>query len=184
MMHEYPSSWLSPKAHGLVDTARDFRSVVAVGPFKRRETIAVFGGSVVSSIEVAKLSPATRQRTLQIADDHFIVSNRDGCADWINHSCDPNAGFHGPLMLVAMRPIATGEMICFDYAMSDASPYDEFACACGSARCRGHVRANDWQRRALWRRYSGFFSPYIQARIDELSKSKSARRNVALATSV
>lgn len=63
-----------------------------------------------------------------------------------------------------MRPVAAGEELCFDYAMSDTDPYDEFACACGAATCRGTVTGNDWRLPALQERYSGFFSGYIARR--------------------
>jgi hypothetical protein len=68
--------------------------------------------------------------------------------------------------IVAMRDIAVGEELTFDYAMSDASDYDEFDCNCGTALCRGRVRADDWQLGTLRHRYKGFFSPYIQRKID------------------
>jgi hypothetical protein len=71
----------------------------------------------------------------------------------------------GQIVLVAMREIAPGEEICFDYAMTDSYPYDEFACRCGSTRCRKRVTAADWRRIDLQERYRGFFSPYLQKRI-------------------
>jgi hypothetical protein len=50
--------------------------------------------------------------------------------------------------------------------MSDGSPYDEFDCACGSPLCRGRVTGDDWQRHDLQARYAGYFSPYLQRRIE------------------
>jgi hypothetical protein len=49
--------------------------------------------------------------------------------------------------------------------MSDGSPYDEFACGCGSHDCRRRVSGDDWKRSELWQRYAGYFSPYLQRRI-------------------
>jgi hypothetical protein len=71
-------------------------------------------------------------------------------------------------VLVAMRDIASREDISFDYAMTDGEPYDEFTCACGAPQCRGRVTGNDWRLPELWRRYEGYFSPYLQRRIDKL----------------
>jgi hypothetical protein len=73
-----------------------------------------------------------------------------------------------------MRDIGPGEEITFDYAMSDGSGYDEFACACGAATCRGRVTGEDWRLPALWRRYEGYFSPYLQRRIDTLRREQAA----------
>jgi hypothetical protein len=102
---------------------------------------------------------------LQVDDDAFLLSTAEGPADWINHSCDPNAGLRGQISLVAMRDIRRGEEICFDYATSDGSDYDEFDCHCGSVLCRGRISGDDWQRRDLIERYEGYFSPYLARRI-------------------
>lgn len=65
-----------------------------------------------------------------------------------------------------MRDIEPGEEVCYDYAMTDASEYDTIECACGSPHCRGRITGRDWRKPEIARRYDGFFSPYIQARID------------------
>ncbi|WP_345325886.1 SET domain-containing protein [Candidatus Villigracilis proximus] len=69
-----------------------------------------------------------------------------GEGDYVNHSCNPNAGLSGQIGLVAMRDIEIGEEVCFDYAMSDTMPYDEFNCGCGAYMPRT-VGGNDWQKR-------------------------------------
>jgi hypothetical protein len=69
------------------------------------------------------------------------------------------------LLLIAMRDIVTGEELSFDYAMSDASDYDEFHCLCGAATCRRIVTGSDWRNPVLRERYAGWFSPYIERRI-------------------
>jgi hypothetical protein len=38
---------------------------------------------------------------------------------FINHSCDPNVGFAGDIVLVAMRDIRQGEELTADYALFD-----------------------------------------------------------------
>ena len=62
----------------------------------------------------------------------------------MNHSCEPNCGFLGNVILVTIRDIAAGEELTFDYAMSDGCDYDEFECRCGQPSCRGKVTGNDW----------------------------------------
>jgi SET domain-containing protein len=59
--------------------------------------------------------------------------------EFVNHSCLPNAGIRGQVVLVAMRAIASDEEITYDYAMSDGSSFDVFACNCGAASCRRRV---------------------------------------------
>src|SRR5262249_62161784 len=105
--------------------------------------------------------------TLHVADNLHLVTPLDqvGGADFINHSCDPNAGLSGTTNLVALRAIQTGEEVCFDYAMSDSNIYLDFACDCGKPNCRKFVRPDDWRRPELRRRYRALFSPYLRRRI-------------------
>ena len=106
---------------------------------------------------------------LQIWDHLFQVPLQEGDpADYFNHSCNPNAGFNTPISLVAMRDVEPGEELCFDYAMSEDNHFDEFPCGCGSETCRGQVTGKDWQIPELQERYFGYFSPYLQTRIEKL----------------
>ncbi len=134
--------------------------------YPRGELLAVWGGRILSAAQVAQLSTEAQRWVLQIEDDLFQVSDPDNLslADYINHSCDPNAGIVGQIVLVAMRPIGAGEEICFDYATTDSTSCVEFECWCGSPRCRGHLRANDWRRPDLRARYGDHFSAYLLRR--------------------
>jgi len=71
-----------------------------------------------------------------------------------------------------MRDIKIGEEVCFDYAMCDTMPYDEFDCGCGQPNCRRQVGGDDWQKPELQKRYAGYFSPHVQRRIDAQRKEK------------
>jgi len=64
--------------------------------------------------------------------------------NFLNHSCDPNAGYDGSEHIVALRTITAGEEIRMDYGTFSFSFDHEFACRCGAACCRGKVTANDW----------------------------------------
>ena len=71
-------------------------------------------------------------------------------------------------MLIAMRDIEPGEELTFDYAMCDASDYDEFSCLCAMPGCRGIVTGADWRDPVLQAKYMGFHSPYLLKRIAAL----------------
>lgn len=106
---------------------------------------------------------------LQIAEDLVIGlpnPTHDEPGEYFNHSCNPNAGFKGQICLVALRAIAAGEAVCFDYAMVLSKPDNRFECRCGTPRCRGAVTGEDWKDPELQRRYTGFFSLYLQEKID------------------
>jgi len=151
-------------------------AVFVTEPIATGELVAAWGGIVYTGAQLKSLDPYMRSHTIQIEEDLFLTSlHPEEPADFINHSCDPNLGLSGQITLVAMRDIEVGEELCFDYAMSDGTPYDEFECDCGSPYCRGHVTGEDWRNPELWERYAGYFSPYLQRRIDNLQAEKLLR---------
>lgn len=150
------------------------RESVAAG-----ELLVVWGGNVVTSEQFAHLPERYRIHSIQIEDDLYQVPSvaEEEVGDYINHSCNPNAGLRGPISLIALRNIQPNEEVCFDYVMSDGSPYCEFECACGAPNCRGQVTGEDWMRPDLQEKYAGYFSPYLQARIDRLKAAKKVLTN-------
>ena len=113
--------------------------VFAVEAIPAGTTVAGFGGYVVDRAELDALDEEIRIHALQIDDDLFIASELPfDDADYVNHSCDPNCGIVGSVLLVTMRDVAAGEELCFDYAMTDTDDYDEFECSCGTAVVPGH----------------------------------------------
>jgi uncharacterized protein len=146
-----------PVAHG--------RGLFALAPLAPGEVIAVWGGRIVPAAEFAALPEYRRSLSLQVEDAFYLVPQGENAADFLNHSCAPNAGMAGQIVVVARRAIAAGEEICYDYAMTDGSGYDEFDCACGAPECRKKITGRDWERPELWTRYEGYFSPYLARRI-------------------
>ena len=155
--------------------------VFALRPFAAAELLAVWGGRIITEEQLLMLPEPDRWYVLQVEDDLHLATdlNEVGAADYINHSCEPNAGMEGQISLVALRAIAAGEEICFDYAMAEGCAALEFDCACGSPLCRGRLRADDWRRPELQRRYRGHFSPFLQRRIDTLAATQTPRKQVA-----
>ena len=165
-MSKQPSSYLSSKLEGRLKADESGNSIFALEPIKKGELIAVFGGVVYEWETFIHLPERERMLCLQVEDRHFLVPRPIGEGDYVNHSCNPNAGLSGQIGLVAMRDIQIGEEVCFDYAMCDTMPYDEFNCLCGASTCRGSVSGSDWQRPELQKKYAGYFSPHVQRRID------------------
>jgi SET domain-containing protein len=68
---------------------------------------------------------------------------------WINHSCDGNCEAqeeNGRIFIKARRAIAAGEELGFDYGLVIEERYTaklkaEYACRCGTTRCRGTLLA-------------------------------------------
>ncbi|WKZ38104.1 MAG: SET domain-containing protein [Anaerolineales bacterium] len=173
-MSKQPSSHLSSKLEGRPKTTGSGNGIYALKPIKKGELVAVFGGVVYEWDAFIHLPDRERSLCIQVEDRHFLVPRPIGEGDYVNHSCNPNAGLSGQIGLVAMRDIKTGEEVCFDYAMSDTMPYDEFECGCGQPICRGRISGNDWQKPELQKRYAGFFAPHVQRKIDTQRAEKRA----------
>ena len=70
----------------------------------------------------------------------------DGNVPWnparrINHSCAPNCetqNIHGHIWVVALRDLAPGEELNYDYGF-DYSEWRDHPCRCGAAGCVGYI---------------------------------------------
>jgi hypothetical protein len=145
------------------------------------EVIAAFGGRCITRDELDLLPDDQQSRSIQIEDALFLAGSPEPePADFVRHSCEPNCGMHGNTVLVALRDIAPGERVTYDYAMSDGCDYDEFECQCGATACRGKVTGHDWMLPDLQLRYRGSFSPYLARRIAALVSVGAERRAFAL----
>jgi uncharacterized protein len=158
-------SWLHPDAE-VRSANRKGLGIFATRPIPAGTTVAGFGGNVVERSEFETLDDDLQTHSIQMDERLYLVSLPPYApADYVNHSCDPNCGIIGSALVVAMRDIAVGDEICFDYAMSDTNDYDEFVCECGAPSCRRLVTGGDWKRPELQERYRGWFSAYIERRI-------------------
>lgn len=173
-----PTGFISAKLEGRLIAGKGGRGVFARGKVRAGELLVVWGGEVVSGEALRAMADDRFRLALQIEEDHYLLTSNEGAADWVNHSCAPNAGLQGQVVLVALRDIRAGEEITFDYATSDGSTYDEFECGCGARSCRGRVTGADWRLEELQERYAGHFSPYLQRRIDTAA-SVAARKSAA-----
>lgn len=164
-MEKKTGSYLSPKCEAR-GNALGVYGVFARKSIRAGELISIWGGRIVPGDELDTSMPRFNQRVLQIDEDLFLLTaEQPEPNDCFNHSCDPNLGLSGQIVLKAMRDIPAGEELTFDYAMSDGEAYDEFECHCGSLNCRGRVTGNDWRLPELRSKYKGFFSPYLAKRI-------------------
>src|SRR5437879_2430421 len=85
---------------------------------------------------------------MQVGPDLWLCSAGDSLDDCINHSCAPNAGFiTGEPVLFALRDLAVGEHIAWDYSTSIAETGWTLDCLCGSPQCRGVIHSW-WELRA------------------------------------
>jgi len=163
-------SWNNPKV-GKRLTPNAGYTLYAIEPLEKDELILVWGGVILTTEQLKQVPQFARDRAIQVEDDLHLCSGMvDDLGDCANHSCNANAGLSGQITLVAIRPIARDEEICFDYGTSDGHPDFHMKCFCGEPDCRGEITGNDWKLPKVQERYKGYFSPYLQRRIDALKK--------------
>jgi hypothetical protein len=124
------------------------RGVFASQPLARGEVVLVFGGPRIPTAEVSDFT-----HTIQVGPGHFLGPSRE-VDDYVNHSCEPNCTVRlarGEASLVALRDLAAGEEITFDYGF----PLDNWVnnpCRCGTPACAGFIvsKGQRWRvRKAL-----------------------------------
>jgi uncharacterized protein len=81
--------------------------------------------------------------------DGSVVIDGHCTAMFINHSCDPNCEteeIRGRVWITAIRKIAAGEEITYDYCLYDGGD-EEANCNCGAKKCRGTMYSKEEMRR-------------------------------------
>lgn len=174
---EGESQYFSPRLEVRLNPDKGGHSVYAREAIRAGELLAIWSGRIITGEMLPPSAQRQHRQPLQIEENLYIIPDCSSeLAEYFCHSCEPNAGMSGQIALVALRDIGPGEEVCYDYATSDGSPYDEFECECGAPGCRERVTGEDWRRPELQARYAGYFSPYLQRRIDQLSANRIRRR--------
>ena len=160
--------WRSPKVV-VRESGYGGLGLFAAAPVATGETIAIKAGHIVDAEEVLRLTAELGDWSLQIDENVFLSPRHareyEDLVVHISHSCEANVGFSGQVTYVAIRDVDVGEELCHDYAMARTAPYS-MDCRCGTDSCRGTVTHEDWRLPAVQARYSGWFMPYVQRRID------------------
>ena len=145
------------------------RGLFAREPISRGEIVVIKGGYVMTKAQRDRVEERLGPAEIQVAEDFFIGpatrTEREGGMMHLNHSCEPNLGVQGQIVFVALRDILKDEELTFDYAMTDDEPY-AMNCNCGAPSCRGAISARDWMKKEIQQKYDGYFSWFIQKRID------------------
>jgi hypothetical protein len=163
-----PLTWFSAKVEKRPSPI-DGRGLYATAAIDKDEIVVVKGGYVLTREQRDHIGQALGPSEIQIAEGLFIGpatrAEREGGMMHLNHCCEPNLGLQGQIVYVALRDIAAGEELTQDYAMTDDEDY-AMPCRCGAAACRGVITGFDWKKPEIQKRYDGYFSWFIQRRID------------------
>jgi hypothetical protein len=137
------------------------RGVFTEEPIPAGTTIIRFTGPFLRYQETTAATFA-----LQIGPDLYIGASGNA-DDFVNHSCDPNAGLviNGTAVdLLAIRDIAAGEEVFFDYSTTLDEDDFTMSCLCGTPGCRKVIRDGKYLPREVWDRYLqlGIIPEYVR----------------------
>lgn len=114
------------------------KAVFAARVFKPGDVIVKFEGNIVTKDAIPTNLAGVDDRFVQVGIDTYLGPSGDA-DDFINHSCDPNAGLKfSPLgiILVAIKDINIGEEITWDYSTTLYDNPWKMVCHCGAQECR------------------------------------------------
>lgn len=131
------------------------KGVYAVRPIKAGDRVLEYKGKIITWRKAQAIHPHDPSQPnhtfyFHLDDGHVIDGKQNGnSARWINHACEPNLEAEqdgNRVFLKALRDIAVGEELFFDYALmiegrKTARVKKEHACLCGSPNCRGTMLA-------------------------------------------
>lgn len=79
-------------------------------------------------------------------DDGKTVIDGFGMAAFVNHACHPNCEtdqIDDRIWIIALKDIAAGEELTYDYNIYDAEPGEKCPCYCGASDCRGTMYSEE-----------------------------------------
>ena len=159
------NSYVSPNAE-IRSSPICGRGLFAIGKFRPGEVVYVMGGYVFTRPPSENIRSLFQRSEIQIGNNLFIGAiHPDDSMIASNHSCDPNIAVQGQIVFVALREIAAGEQLTYDWATTDDAVY-AIECRCGSGACRRNITGKDWQQKELQQKYRGLFSWYLEQKIE------------------
>lgn len=163
-------NWDSPKLE-LYESFKCGTGVRARALIEKGESLGIFGGHIVPLAKRNLLARELEHFYFQVSDEliltHVSIEQvRQSKIEFINHSCEPNAGFRGQIELIALKNIEPREIISFDYAICTSETEFEMECFCEAGECRRRITGKDWKIPALQKKYKGYFQPYLERKIE------------------
>ena len=128
--------------------------VFTTTPVRKGTRIVEYAGPRITPQEAKRRYDGAPRTYLYGLEDGKTIVDGEGLGAYLNHSCDPNCEIDeikGRVWIFALRNIAAGEELLWDYNL-----YDDEApapCHCGASKCRGTMYSREWmakmRRRAV-----------------------------------
>jgi SET domain-containing protein len=164
------SSWTSPKTKKAQPSKIHNLGFFAIEDISKNEVLAIKAGHIIDKKTLDESQDVINHSQMQVTDNLYIApmsaEEMPESMIYFNHSCEPNMGIKGQIVLFALRDIKDGEEITVDYAtiFDDNSHFD---CTCGAETCRKVVTGKDWEKSELQQKYGRNFSTFILEKIEK-----------------
>ncbi len=113
--------------------------VYATAPVKKGARILEYTGPRLTAKQCEGMYADTEVTYLFGMDDGDTIIDGFGMAAFVNHACDPNCEtdqIDNRIWILALRDIAAGEELTYDYNLYDGDPVEQAQCYCGLKGCR------------------------------------------------
>src|SRR5450631_4469314 len=106
-------SWMNPKLEVRM-TDRCGKGVFTNKTITKNEMLFVMGGYILTIEDENNLQGIVADKPIEISEQFSIGPRKLADLDrmpqhYVNHGCNPNAGFKGQIFMMAMRKIVGGE---------------------------------------------------------------------------
>lgn len=154
------------------------KAVYAARGFREGEVVTRFSGPRVARSKLPTRLVGRADRFVQVSADQYMGPS-GAVDDLINHSCAPNTGLRfaaDGVVLLAIRDIAPGEEIAWDYSSTLTDRSWQMVCACGAPECRGVIGPFDTLpvERQEWFRARNLVAPYLRRRDSVWGRGRAA----------
>ncbi|MEK6983140.1 MAG: SET domain-containing protein-lysine N-methyltransferase [Nanoarchaeota archaeon] len=153
----------------LKNSKKHGKGIFADKDFKKNEKIMELHGGLYTYQQLPFPYFEVEDRYVQIGQNLYM-GPPGGLDDFVNHSCNPNAGLkiNGKKVdVIAVKNIKTGEEITWDYSTTMDEDDWEMDCLCGSQNCRKRVRDFKYLPKDTQKKYIelGIIPEYILRKI-------------------
>ena len=134
------------------------KGIILARDIKKDEVIFRFTGTSIKN----NLDWYHGSNWLQVGYLEWIIPTPGSAGNYLNHSCNPNAGIKGRNAIVAMRLLKKGDEVVIDYALSETYPLWHMRCVCKSKNCRKVVKPYQDLPAQRQKKYVDYTSKYIK----------------------
>jgi len=121
-----------------------FKGVYANQPIERDSVILHLRGTISARPSKYTIQLSSNQH-LNLPAIRRPNHGVDYCWQYLNHCCEPNGYMNTEeRTLRALRHIAPGEEISFNYLTTESEMAEPFNCHCGSDRCFGFIQGRNF----------------------------------------